>query len=1038
MIKLFFRKRTTDLLVLLFCCLISGKVFSAGSTLPSDFMLTCSNMTLPFDVGGFSDWWYWGYSSLHPHNSHEMLSGEWAAAVYYDGIDDEDPNKAMWLTDAFSFPTWYTGSNFSKKGDPETSYGAWDDPNNPCVGNDTAKSIIADDNVKVTIDYEIVDLGESSNGSPITYYDEDTIKLVRSDRYVLLQTYTITNIDPGEETIENLEFYQMVHGHPANQYGTVVNSTYLTNSYTDPLENYTPYNSVHDVGNFRYDVTQWNTTPISHRDWLSFSCIVEPDVIDNDTYVRSGHNDGKPSVGTHINIEKRELNGEVSIYDEEASGAMGWYLDSLAPNESVSVTIAVMFGYHIPVDALYVTKTDDIDPNTCGVDPSSSDPNDYKIVYTIGYGNDITDANDPDYIGDATSVVLTDNLPDDIDPFNVTVTGGGVYDMFANPRTVTWNIGILEPGDSDSVTVTIYVEDTAEPTGELENIVMLTSDQGWARDTEYTSVCCFGGSIIYVDAYATGSDNGMSWASAYTDLQDALARAANDCGSEIWVAKGIYSPGDSTTDTFTIPDDVKVYGGFAGNETSKDDRDYVANKTYLSGYSGTVRNNKIVTMGDKTILDGFIVKEGKRGIEGDDDDFTVLNCMILNNNTYEGIRATNGNITVKWCVIKENEREGIYHSGSGKTLTVNNCKIGGNTWNGIYTSYSIATILNSLIYTNGSGGSGYYGIKLHQPSDNPEIRNSTIVYNTNEGINYTGSNAPIIRNDILWRNDSEDGFIQLGNCSATYSCITDPNDPNGVASGADVPDDDNNISCDPNFAYDYAQFGYYHLDSGSACVDKGDPCDSCTGEKDIDNANRIYNVIVDMGADEVDCNDTCNDMDFSADGLVNLVEFGIFAMAWLSQDPNGPGFSGDPNDSADWDSRCDLVSDYEIDLEDYVVFLDSWLWEACWRDSSEGIWMMMAGGYFSKMVASQPQSLSLFGTELLSLERQQKASLAAKSAPVPKLTLAEQAEKLSDNIDFLEEIWETDKAVQEHIDKEVWSDFMDSVYECLKYLEDQP
>ena len=138
----------------------------------------------------------------------------------------------------------------------------------------------------------------------------------------------------------------------------------------------------------------------------------------------------------------------------------------------------------------------------------------------------------------------------------------------------------------------------------------------------------------------------------------------------------------------------------------------------------------------------------------------------------------------------------------------------------------------------------------------------------------------------------------------------------------------------------------------------------------------------------------------------------------------------DPCDT-NWDERCDLVSDDEIDIEDYAVFCENWLWQACWRDSSEETWMMMAGGDFSKMAASQAQSLSVFKTDLL-IESQQESSLTAKS----QLTFAEQVKQLINSIDFLEEIWEDDE-VQKHIDKKVWSDFMDSIYEHLKYLEEQ-
>jgi len=57
-------------------------------------------VTMNFDAAGYSDWWYWGYHwPRHPYSEHEMLSGEWAAALHYDGI--ASGNDAMWLTDYF-------------------------------------------------------------------------------------------------------------------------------------------------------------------------------------------------------------------------------------------------------------------------------------------------------------------------------------------------------------------------------------------------------------------------------------------------------------------------------------------------------------------------------------------------------------------------------------------------------------------------------------------------------------------------------------------------------------------------------------------------------------------------------------------------------------------------------------------------------------------------------------------------------------------------------------------------------------------------
>ena len=77
------------------------------------------------------------------------------------------------------------------------------------------------------------------------------------------------------------------------------------------------------------------------------------------------------------------------------------------------------------------------------------------------------------------------------------------------------------------------------------------------------------------------------WATAYTDLQAALAAAAS--GDEIWVAAGTYQP-TATADrtiSFAMKNGVAVYGGFDGTETTRSERDPVANVTILSGDIGT-------------------------------------------------------------------------------------------------------------------------------------------------------------------------------------------------------------------------------------------------------------------------------------------------------------------------------------------------------------------------------------------------------------------------------------------------------------------
>ncbi len=90
--------------------------------------------------------------------------------------------------------------------------------------------------------------------------------------------------------------------------------------------------------------------------------------------------------------------------------------------------------------------------------------------------------------------------------------------------------------------------------------------------------------VIHVKADAAGANDGTSWADAYSDLQDALALAV--AGEHVWVAAGTYTPTEPDADrtiAFELISGVALYGGFAGEEASLDQRDVVANETILSG-----------------------------------------------------------------------------------------------------------------------------------------------------------------------------------------------------------------------------------------------------------------------------------------------------------------------------------------------------------------------------------------------------------------------------------------------------------------------
>lgn len=88
--------------------------------------------------------------------------------------------------------------------------------------------------------------------------------------------------------------------------------------------------------------------------------------------------------------------------------------------------------------------------------------------------------------------------------------------------------------------------------------------------------------VIYVNAKAAPGGDGSSWAHAFNNLQAGLAAAAASTGSDqIWIAQGTYTPGSSRTDTFTVPDQTSLFGGFKGTESKVSQSNPTKNLTIL-------------------------------------------------------------------------------------------------------------------------------------------------------------------------------------------------------------------------------------------------------------------------------------------------------------------------------------------------------------------------------------------------------------------------------------------------------------------------
>lgn len=211
--------------------------------------------------------------------------------------------------------------------------------------------------------------------------------------------------------------------------------------------------------------------------------------------------------------------------------------------------------------------------------------------------------------------------------------------------------------------------------------------------------------IVYVDANAAPGGDGASWDTAFVDLQQGLEVARiGGFVQEIWVAGGEYRPDRGTGQrkaSYKLVDGVGVYGGFAGNETTREQRDPQANPTILSGdigRMGVIEDNtyNILTcgaVGPSTVLDGFVIEKGTADGEPNHDrgagmlieygSPTINNCSFLDHWAYGGMggdEATgdgaaicniNGSPTVTKCYFARNQarrRGGAVFNDGGQAV----------------------------------------------------------------------------------------------------------------------------------------------------------------------------------------------------------------------------------------------------------------------------------------------------------------------------------------------------------------------------------
>lgn len=319
----------------------------------------------------------------------------------------------------------------------------------------------------------------------------------------------------------------------------------------------------------------------------------------------------------------------------------------------------------------------------------------------------------------------------------------------------------------------------------------------WGAVGTSDGIDCKPEQVVHVTTTGDDQNDGLTWGTAKESVQAGVdLAAAAQPKKEVWVAAGTYQP----TSTITLASGVALYGGFAGTESVRMDRNWGDHVTTLDGASigGAVVTCDSAGVG--TLIDGFTITNGSSG----------------------GVYCANSSPTIAHNTITGNASAG-YGGGvyclSCQSLTIVDNVVLDNAAEygaGMYVQTSSGTIANNTIVRNvaASNTGGIYC--SYSPS--LTIANSIIAHNTGWALRTDGQ-APTLKRNCAFGNTDDENYWQY----------------------------EDNISADPRLASDDV-----HIQPNSPCREAGDNSAVQSGSTDIDGGDRILGGTVDIGADESD------------------------------------------------------------------------------------------------------------------------------------------------------------------------------------------
>lgn len=312
--------------------LIDDLIVSPGGNFGGSLTLANPNWNITLTDFGYSDFLL---DNTPGFVGREYLSGEWGSAVAYTRSNGNTVSP-KWMEPNFMYPDWKTNSDFHVVEGIHLVGTNLD-------GLPIARSIIANNDLEVTLRFEMVD---TVTGTPMGVNAASSAtapKSVNSNRYVMNQTFTVKNISGG--SVSNVQLFQLLHGFTSQR------GVYDNRSYAGKLSTYQYDATLAGVDQTSVGADGASTTGL--EDYIAFHSKVAPTAFEIGAYGTEGngiddHSVGKPSDGVHLSIEDnwqgapflgRKNRDYFAPANRWVAGGQRWDLGTIASGQSVNFDI---------------------------------------------------------------------------------------------------------------------------------------------------------------------------------------------------------------------------------------------------------------------------------------------------------------------------------------------------------------------------------------------------------------------------------------------------------------------------------------------------------------------------------------------------------------------------------------------------------------------------------------------------------------------------------------------------------------------------